>query len=180
MTEGRKLRPEKQAAADELKSKLGEAVFVILADYRGLNVAKTEELRRRLRGVRAQFQVVHNRMFRHVAKELSRTELDEGLKGPSAMVYGKGDVVQAARVLKTFIKENEIPVVKIGSLQGVILSKEDIDHLATLPSRDVLLGQLVGTIAAPLSRLVGVLQQKVASVLYALKAVQAKKEKETA
>ena len=178
--EKKKIRPEKQSAIDELKNKISESVFVILADYRGLNVAKTTELRRRLRGVRAQFQVVQNRMFRNVAKDLNRTGMDEGLKGPSAMVYGKGDVVQAAKVLKDFVRENELPVIKIGAMQGVILSKADIEKLATLPPRDVLLAQLVGTVAAPLSQLVGVLQQKVASVLYVLKAVQEKKEKQTA
>jgi large subunit ribosomal protein L10 len=179
MKADKKLRPEKKAIADELKSKLGDAVFVILADYRGLNVSKTGELRRRLRGVQAQYQVVQNRVFKHVAKEL-RPGMEGGLTGPSAMVYGNGDVVQAAKVLKDFIKENELPVIKLGTLQGVILSKADIEKLATLPSRQVLLQQLVGTIAAPMSQLVGVLQQKVATVLYVLKAVQEKKEKATA
>jgi large subunit ribosomal protein L10 len=179
MTAERRLRPEKKAIIDELKSKLDEAVFVILADYRGLNVSKTGELRRRLRGVQAQYQVVQNRMFRLVARDV-RPGIEDGLKGPSAMVYGKGDVVQAAKVLKDFIRENEIPVIKIGSLQGVVLSKADIEKLATLPSRLVLLSQLVGTVAAPMSQLVGVLQQKVATILYVLKAVQEKKEKATA
>ncbi len=179
MTGEKKLRPEKKAIVEELKSKLGDAVFVILADYRGLTVSKTGELRKRLRGVQAQYQVVQNRMFKHVAKEV-RPGMEDGLKGPSAMVYGKGDVVQAAKILKDFIKENELPVIKLGTLQGVILSKADIEKLATLPSRQVLLQQVVGTIAAPMSQLVGVLQQKVATVLYVLKAVQEKKEKATA
>jgi large subunit ribosomal protein L10 len=180
MKDEKKLRPEKKSAIDELKNKISESVFVILADYRGLNVAKTTELRRRLRGVRAQFQVVQNRMFKNVAKDLNRVGLEGGLTGPSAMVYGKGDVVQAAKVLKDFIKENELPVIKIGTMQGVILSREDVEKLASLPPRDVLLAQLVGTIAAPLSQLVGVLQQKVATVVYVLKAAQEKKEKATA
>jgi large subunit ribosomal protein L10 len=171
------MRPEKKSIVDELKGQITDSLFVILTDYRGLNVSKTEELRKRLRGVNAKFHVVQNRMFKHVANELSVKGLESGLKGPSAMVVGKGDVVQTAKVLKDFIKENSIPTVKIGSLEGVILSAADVDKLAGLPSREVLLGQLVGTIAAPMTRLAGVLNQKVASLLYVLKAVQEKKEK---
>jgi len=171
------MRPEKTAIVEEIRSKITDAVFVILADYRGLTVAKTEELKGKLRGVDAHFQVVQNRMFQRVARELDYTALGgEKAKGPSAMVFGNGDVVQAAKILKDFIKENELPVIKVGTLEGVILSQEDIEHLATLPSRDQLLAQVVGTIAAPLSQLVGVFQQKVASVVYVLKAVQEKKE----
>ena len=149
---------------------------MIVADYRGLNVAKTEELKRRLRGVKAQFQVIQNRMFKRVAGELSQPELEKGIAGPSAMVYGKGDVVPAAKVLKDFIKEYNLPEIKMGSLQGAVLSAADVQQLASLPSREILLATLVGTIAAPLTQLVGVLQQKVASVVYVLKAIQDKKE----
>ena len=80
------MRPEKQAIVDELKSQITNSVFVILTDYRGLKVAKTEELRRRLRGVNASFHVVQNRMFRHVARELSHEGLEPALKGPSTRV----------------------------------------------------------------------------------------------
>ena len=171
------MRPEKKSISEEMKRKMSDSVFVILADYRGMSVSKTEELKRRLRGVNANFQVVHNRVFRHVAKELQYSGLEPGLKGPSAMVFGKGDVVQTAKVLKEFIKQAEVPVIKIGSLQGAILSAADVERLAGLPAREVLLAMAVGTIAAPMTSLVGVLQQKVASLLYVLKAAQEKKEK---
>ena len=170
------MRPEKEAIAGEIRSKISEAVFVILADYRGLSVAKTEELKSRLRGVDAHFQVVANRMFARVASDLQYPGFGDGTKGPSAMVFGNGDVVQAARILKEFVKENELPVIKVGTLEGVILSRQDIERLASLPPREQLLAMLVGTIAAPLSQMVGVLQQKVASILYVLKAAQQKKE----
>ena len=170
------MRSEKTSIIEELRSKVKDSAFLIVADYRGLNVGKTEELKRRLHGVKAQFQVIQNRMFKRVASELSQPGLEKGIAGPSAMVYGKGDVVQAAKVLKDFIKENNLPEIKIGSLQGAVLSAADVQQLANLPSREVLLATLVGTIAAPLTQLVGVLQQKVASVVYVLKAIQEKKE----
>ena len=100
------MRPEKEVMIEELRSKVKDSAFVILADYRGLNVAKTEELQRRLRGVKAQFQVVQNRMFKRVAGELSQPGLEKGIAGPSAMVYGKGDVVSGGEGAEGFHQEN--------------------------------------------------------------------------
>ena len=171
------MRAEKKSIIEELREKVKGSSFLIVADYHGLNVGKTEDLKRRLRGVDAHFQVIQNRMFKRVASELSQPGLEKGISGPSAMIYGKGDVAQAAKVLKDFVKENNLPAIKIGSLQGAVLSAADIQNLAGLPSREVLLATVVGTIAAPLTQLVGVLQQKVASVVYVLKAIQEKKEK---
>ena len=170
------MRPEKQSIAEELKTKISGSSFVILADYKGLNVAKITELRRRLRGTQAQLQVVKNRVFAHVAKELGYKGLDQAQSGPAAMVFGKGDVVQAAKVLKDFIKENEKPVIKMGALDGAPLTAADIKDLAGLPSREQLLSQLVGLLAAPMQQLVSVLDQKVASVVYVLKAIEDKKQ----
>lgn len=170
-----KIRPEKKAAYDELREKISGSVFVILADYKGLSVAKTTELKKRLRGAKASIQVVKNRVFGHVAKDMGLAGLDGELSGPSAMVYGQGDVVHAAKILKDFVKEHALPVVKLGSLRGVVLTAADVAQLASLPSREVLLSKLVGTLAAPLSNLVGVLNQKTASIVYVLKAAADKK-----
>jgi large subunit ribosomal protein L10 len=166
--------------AEELKTKLSGATFVILADYRGLSVTKISDLRRRLKGAHAQLQVIKNRVFMHVAKELGYKGFEQPTSGPSAMVFGKGDVVATAKVLKDFIKENEKPVLKLGALDGAALSAADIQQLAALPSREQLLGQLVGTLAAPMSQLVGVLSQKTATIVYVLKAIEEKKAKDGA
>jgi len=172
------MRPEKVMIVEELRGKLKNALYVILADYRGMSVARTETLRRQLRGVGAEAQVVPNRLFKIAGQDLVPSGFEEGLKGPSMMVYGKGDVSQAAKVLRTFIKENEMPVIKLGALQGALLTGADVNAMALLPPREALLAQLVGTLAAPMSRLVGVLQAKTASILYVLKAIQEKKEKD--
>ncbi len=170
------MRAEKISILKEVQGKLAGSSFFILANYKGLSVGKTDDLRRRLRGAKADFTVVPNKQFGLAAKECGYAGLGkEVLKGPSALVYGKGDVVAAAKVLKDFIKENEKPVLKAGGLQGSLLSPADVESLAALPSREILLGQVVGTIAAPMTRLVGVLQQKVASVVYVVKAVADKK-----
>ena len=89
-----------------------------------------------------------------------------------------GDVTVVAKLLTKFIKDNERPALKGGRFGTEALSATDIEDMATIPSREVLLGKLVGTIAAPLSQVVGVLNQKVSSLLYVLKAVEEKKSKE--
>ncbi|MBU1909716.1 MAG: 50S ribosomal protein L10, partial [Verrucomicrobia bacterium] len=109
------MRPEKVVIVEELRSKLRDALYVILADYRGMSVARTENLRRQLRGVGAEAQVVPNRLFKRAGQDLVPPGFEEGLKGPSLMVYGKGDLSQAAKVLRTFIKENEMPAIKLGA-----------------------------------------------------------------
>lgn len=170
------MRAEKVAMLNEVRTKLSGSSFFFLANYQGLTVSKTDDLRKRLRAQKASMQVVQNKHFLMAVKELGYPEIDaKTLRGPSAMIFGQGDVVAVAKVLKDFIKENEKPILKVGGLQGQLLSRADVESLAALPSREVLLGQVVGTIAAPMTRLVGALQQKVASVLYVLKAYADKK-----
>ncbi|HMP75659.1 MAG TPA: 50S ribosomal protein L10 [Kiritimatiellia bacterium] len=170
------MRAEKASMLKEVQTKLSGSTYFFLTNYKGLSVSKSEDLRKRLRGAKARFQVVQNKHFGMAAASCGLPAIDPSvLRGPSALVYGEGDVVQAAKILKDFIKENEKPAIKVGGLQGQILSSADVESLAALPSREVLLGQVVGTIAAPMSRLVGVLQQKAASVLYVLQAYADKK-----
>ncbi|NCD21828.1 MAG: 50S ribosomal protein L10 [Spartobacteria bacterium] len=170
------MRPEKQAIAREIKDQLAGATFAILTDFTRMDTTKTATLRRTLRETDARFQVVPNRLFRAVAKELGYVGLEAGLKGPTALVFGSGDVAATAKALREFIKANDkIPVVKLGHLDGAVLTAADVEALATLPSKKVMQGILVGTIAAPMSNLVGVMSQKLASLVYVLKAAADKK-----
>ena len=170
------MRPEKQAIAREIKEQLAGATFAILTDFTRMDTAKTAALRRKLRETEARFQVVPNRLFREVAKELGYVGIEAGLKGPTALVFGAGDVAATAKALREFVKANDkIPVVKLGHVDGAILSAADVEVLATLPSKKAMQGLLVGTIAAPMSNLVGVMSQKLASLVYVLKAASEKK-----
>jgi large subunit ribosomal protein L10 len=169
------MRPEKESIIAEVRSKLSDSVFVIIADYQGLSVSKTDQLRQKLLKADARIQVVKNRILGHIANEAGLGAIRDHLAGPSAMVYGKGDVSQTAKILKEFIKEHEKPVIKAGALEGVVLSAADVEQLASLPSRETLLSMVVGTIAAPMSQLVGVFQQKASSLLYVLQAAADKK-----
>lgn len=168
------MRPEKKSILDEVTTRVNGSAFVLVADYRGLSVEQFMDLRRRLGKVGARIQVVKNRLLRLVTRERGWTMLDPALKGQSAVVVGS-DVVQAAKVLKEFSSAGGIPVVKAGVMGNMPLTTAQVDALAELPPREVLLGQFVGTVAAPLSRLVGVMKQKVSTIVYALKAIEEKK-----
>jgi len=169
------MRPEKAAIAETFKQHLSGAEYMIFADYRGLTVQQAEDLRGRLAQAETTMLVIRNRQFAHVAREMDLSDLAEQVTGPTAIFFGSGDVVQASKILSTFARETELPVIKLGTLEGKILSKEDVNELARLPSRDVLLAQVVGTIAAPMTQVVGVMQQKVTSLLYVLQAAADKK-----
>ena len=170
------MRPEKEAIVREIKEQLAGATFAILTDFTRMDTMKTAALRKKLRETEARFQVVPNRLFRVVAKELNYTGIESGLVGPTAIVYGAGDVAATAKTLREFIKgNNKVPVVKLGFMDGAVLTAGNVEALASMPPKKVLQGMLVGTIAAPMSNLVGVMSQKLASLVYVLKAAADKK-----
>lgn len=168
------MRPEKQAIYEEVSARINGSSFMLVAEYRGLKVEQFSELRRQLRKTGARMQVVKNRFLGLITKEKGWSGLTPSLKGQSAIVTGT-DVVQAAKTLKQFSSANGLPTMKAGVMGDMILTSAQIDALAELPPREVLLAQVVGTVAAPLSRLVGVLKQKVSTIVYVLKAVEDKK-----
>lgn len=168
------MRLEKKSIYDEISAQVNGSPFVIVAEYRGLKVEQFSDLRRQLRQTGARMQVVKNRLLRLITRDKGWREIEPLLKGQSAIVTGS-DVVQAAKTLKKFAGANGIPAIKVGVMGDLILTSAQIDALAELPPREVLLGQVVGTIAAPLSRLVGVLKQKASTIVYVLKAIEDKK-----
>jgi len=169
------MRPEKVSIARELKEKVESSSFFILADYQGLSVTQTETLRGKLVDADARMMVIRNRQFKHVLKEMNFEDLDGNLSGPTAFFYGSGDVVETSKVLRSFAQETQKPVIKLGLLDGRIISADDVNELATLPSLEQLRSILVGTIAAPMTQLAGVFNQKLASLVYVLKAAEEKK-----
>jgi large subunit ribosomal protein L10 len=168
------MRLEKKSIYDEIGARVKGSSFVIVAEYRGLKVDQFSDLRRQLKKSGARLQVVKNRLLRLISRDKGWTDLDSSLKGQSAIVTGT-DLIQAAKTLKKFSGDGGMPTVKGGVMGDLVLTPAQINHLAELPPREVLLGQVVGTIAAPLSRLVGVMKQKVSTIVYVLKAIEDKK-----
>ena len=172
--ESKGIRPEKESIATELDERISGALYLILADYAGMDMPQTTELKNSLRERGATFNVVNNRMLNR-ALDGRATDL---LKGQTAMIHGVGDVVEVAKVIKKFSAANKTPVVKGGYLEGKAISGAEVGELAMLPAKEVLQAMLLGTLQAPCSQLVGVLDQKVASLVYVLDAVKTKLEQE--
>ena len=160
--------------AAEIDERLAGALYMILADYDGMDMPMTTEFKNSLRENGASYNVVKNRML----KRASETDISDLLRGQTAMIYGDGDVVEIAKVIRKFAAKNQKPVVKGGFVEGKAVSAQDVVALAKLPSKDVLRAQLLGTLQAPCRNLASVLHQKVASLVYVLSAAKEKKEQE--
>lgn len=167
-------RPEKTAMAAEIDQRVAGALYMILADFDGMDMPMTNELKQSLRENGADYNVVKNRLLRRSLP----VDVDGLLSGQTAMIYGNGDVVEVAKVIKKFTAKNKKPVVKGGYVEGKAVTADDVVALSKLPSKDVLRAMLLGTLQAPSRNLASVLNQKVASLVYVLSAVKEKKEQE--
>ena len=143
---------EKVAAVAELKERFETSSGAVLANYRGLTVAQLAELRRALNG-HASFAVVKNTLTKIAATEAGVADQLGGLlTGPSAIAFVKGDVVEAAKGLREFAKANPALEIKGGIIDGKSMTPSEIDRLADLESRDVLLAMLAGAMKASMAR----------------------------
>ena len=170
------MRPEKEAILKEITDTLADSEHVLLADYSGMKVKHFAALRTDLAAVGARALVVKNSLLGVALKEAGRNVPEAAMSGKTVMVTGGEDVTAVAKSLKAFIKEHKLLVLKGGSLNTQMLSEQDIEAMADLPAREVLLGQLVGTVQAPMTQLVGVMHAKVSSLLYVLTAIETKKK----
>lgn len=149
----------KQTTINELVQALDESQCAIVTDYRGLTVEQITKLRKRLRPLGAQYQVVKNTLLKIAMSQREVPEIGDMLEGPSAVVFVQGDPVESAKVLAAFIKElrKDLPAIKGGYLGNRVMNAADIANLATLPSREQILANLLGTLQSPASNVVSVL-----------------------
>lgn len=168
-------RPEKVAAVEEIRQQLEESQAVFVTDYRGLTVSELTTLRRQLREVGTEYKVVKNTLTRRAAAEIDADALDPLLVGPTAVAFAREDAVATAKALNDFAKESRILEIRGGLLEGKLLTFDDVQALADLPPREVLLGQVVGGIQAPIAGFVSVLQGTLRNLVYALNAVREQK-----
>lgn len=167
---------EKQATVAEIRAKLEKAKGAVLADYRGLNVADATQLRRALREAGIEFRVLKNTMTRIAAREAGIQGLDVYLEGPTAVAFGFDDLVAPAKILAKFAKDNKKIVIKAGIVEGKVVDEQGVKVLADLPPREVLIAKMLGSMQAPISGLVNVLQGNIRNLVYALEAVRNQKD----
>lgn len=161
---------KKSAEIDLLQERFESASMVILADYRGLSVAQMQEFRGKLRESEGEFRVSKNTLVRIAAERAGVQGLEEFLEGPTAVVFAMGDVAGTAKAVSDFAKSSRILKVKAGSMNNEVMTAADVDVISSLPPREELLGKLVGMLASPMARTVGVLSGPSRSMAYVVNA----------
>ncbi len=170
---------QKQAVVAEVSAELARAQAVVLAEYRSLQVGEMTELRRRARGSGVYLRVLKNTLARRAVADTPFKGLAEQMVGPLA--YGiSSDPVAVAKVLQEFAKGNDKLVIKAGAMPNVMMSAKEVVALAQLPSRQELLGMVLGTMQAPVAKFVRTLNEIPGKFVRTLAAVRDQKEKQAA
>ncbi len=161
---------KKSAEIDLLQERFENANMVILADYRGLSVSQMQEFRGNLRASEGEFRVSKNTLVRIAAERAGVKGLEEFLEGPTAVVFAMGDIAGAAKAVSDFARTSRILQVKAGSMNNEVMTAADVEVISSLPPREELLGKLVGMLASPMARTVGVLGGPSRSMAYLVNA----------
>jgi large subunit ribosomal protein L10 len=170
-------REQKAAAIAEIVAQINESQAVYAVDFRGISVPQAADVRTRLREADASFRVVKNTLTERAADEAGVDSLKALLEGPTALTFVRGDAALAAKAIAGFNRETQLLTFKGGLLEGDALDAEQILAISRLPARDVLYGQLVGMVAAPVTGLARGLNALLSGVAIALNEVLGKKER---
>jgi large subunit ribosomal protein L10 len=149
----------KQPVIDEIKSYAEKATSIVLVDYRGLTVAEDTELRRSLRNAGVVYKVYKNTMLNFAFKGSEYDALLKDLQGPTAVAFGIEDATAPARLLSEMARKMPKLELKSGVVEGTYYDQKGIQVIATIPSREVLISRLLGSMKAPIANLTRVLKQ---------------------
>lgn len=168
-------KSQKIQLVDELHQKFAKSKIVILTDYKGLNVDKINELRRKLTESNVEYRVVKNTLLSQASEDTDVALVKDQFKGPTAIALSYDDPVAPAKVLADFAKDNDKLEIKIGVMSGKLLDIKAIKSLSELPSREVLLSQVLSAMNGVPTSLVRVLNNIPEKLLYALQAIKDQK-----
>lgn len=174
-TKAKTIKPAKKAAVKTIKEKIDTSNIMILTDFRGMTVKQVTELRKKLRGHKAEYRVFKNTLVVKALPE-GMASLKDQLTGPVAIVFGFDDIVMPAKELVKFIHDNEKPRLIGSVIEKQVCGEKEVNQLSKLPSRQELLSKVVGGLKAPLYNLVSVLHGPLRKFVYALDAVKKQKE----
>ena len=153
------MRPEKASIVSDLSEKLNRSPFLLVTDYKQMKVDQFGELRNRLAPAGAEVRVVKNSFLKRAMADSGMPDVADKLTGQTAIVMGEKDVAPVAKILKAFAAEFKIAALKIGVVDKAVMSTTDVEALAELPSREILLAKLLGLMLAPATQLVRVLNE---------------------
>ncbi len=152
------VQPYKVSVVKDVKERLDSAKAIVLVDYKGINIEEVDELRKRFRDNGVDYFVQKNTLVKIALNELGITDLDSHLVGPTGVAVCKADEIAPAREMAKFVKEvmeeKPFPTFKAGLVDGVLYEKEDLSKLSKIPSRDELLAKMFGSMKAPISSFV--------------------------
>ena len=173
--------PKKEAVVAEIKEQLSSAKGAVFTSYKGLTVAQDTKLRREMREAGITYRVIKNTMTRIAANDLGLDGISEHLEGTTALAFSTEDPVAPAKVICAFMKKNKLEekgilTIKVGLVEGKVISDKEVKALAALPSREQLIAKLLGSMNAPITNTVGVLQGVIRNAVYVLDAIRAQKE----
>lgn len=172
---------KKMSKADTVEAMRGiiaEQKGSVLAEYRGLTVAEITGLRKKLREVDAEFRVVKNTLIRRAAKDSGFSQLEEFFSGPTAIGFTRSDAVALAKAMREFAAGNQKIRLKAGYLDGKPLTAKEVEALADLPRREVLLSRLVGGMMSPVTGLARALSGTSRKLVYALHSIHEQQSKQ--
>ena len=159
----------------ELKAILAEAKGLYLADFTGIDVEAVNELRNKLRDAEVHYHVIKNRLAIRAAEEAGIAGLKEHFTGPTAIAYSNEDPIAPAKILQDFADDGGKMLIKSGYMDGKILPADEVQVIAKLPSRDELLGKVVGSVQSPLYGFIAVLSGVLRGLVGVLSAVEEQK-----
>lgn len=167
----------KQSKSDLIKGlspELKKATSIVFVNFAGLSVSLQQKLKLELKAIGSDMTVVKNTLIKLAGKEAGLSEdvlTDEVLSGQTALIMTEGDAIAPIQVLGKFVKENQVPSFKVGIIEGAFQNKEALLKISTLPTKDVLFSQVVGSLMSPMYGLVGTLNGNMQKLLYILRGV---------
>ncbi|MFD6158566.1 50S ribosomal protein L10 [Nocardia sp. NPDC060256] len=170
-------KPEKVTAVEEITEQFKSSTATVVTEYRGLSVGKLTELRRAL-GAEATYSVAKNTLVKRAAAEAGVEGLDELFVGPTAITFISGEPVTAAKALKAFAKDNKALIIKGGYMDGAPLSVSEVEKIADLESREVLLAKLAGAMKGNMAKAAGLFNAPASQVARLAAALVEKKQAE--
>ncbi len=170
-----KILAEKQKIVNELAEQLKKSVSGVLVDYKGITVDSDTKLRAELRKAGVYYAVKKNSIIRLAAKEVGLEGLDSALSGTTAIAFSENDLTAPAKILAKFAETNDKFSIKAGFIEGKVVGATEVDTLAKLPSKEVLVAKFLGGMNAPLTGFVNVLNGNLRGLVVALNAIAEKK-----
>ena len=169
-----KILEAKKALVADLNEKIAGSLAGVVVAYNGISVADDTKLRKELREAGVHYMVVKNTMLRRAAEKVGLNELDSVLEGSTALAVSAGDHVAAAKILCEYAEKNKSFEIKAGFVEGKVINKAEVEELAKMPPKEVLVAKVLGGLNAPITGFVGVLHANLRGLVCALNAIAEK------